>query len=149
MAATKVKYRRTSKGIHVTQKGLQERIATVTKSMVRTDFPDYTSGDTIRVHGKIKEGEKERIQAYEGVVIAESNHGIGKSFTVRKISHGVGVERIFLVSSPKIAKVEIVQKGRVRRAKLYYLRGLEGKAARIERSLDRQPSAKAKAAASK
>ncbi len=115
--------------------------------MARTDFPQYDSGDTVRVHVRIKEGEKERIQIYEGVVIAQSNRGINRSFTVRKISHGVGVERIFLESSPKIAKLEIVQQGRVRRAKLYYLRGLEGKAARIEREVETVASAAASASA--
>jgi large subunit ribosomal protein L19 len=147
MAATKQKYRRTSKGKLVGQRGLSERIAQVEKAMVRTDFPQYGSGDTVRVHVRIKEGEKERVQIYEGVVIAQSNHGINRSFTVRKISHGVGVERIFLESSPKIAKLEIVQQGRVRRAKLYYLRGLEGKAARIEREVETLASASASASA--
>lgn len=99
------------------------------------------------MHVRIKEGEKERIQIYEGVVIAQSNRGVNRSFTVRKISHGVGVERIFLESSPKIAKLEIVQQGRVRRAKLYYLRGLEGKAARIEREVETVASAAASASA--
>ena len=141
MATTKTKYRRTSKGIHVTQKGMLDRVALVEKPMLRTDLPDYSAGDTVKVHVRIKEGEKERIQIYEGVVIARSNRGTRRSLTVRKISHGVGVERIFLESSPKVAKLEIVQVGRVRRAKLYYLRGLEGKAARIERELDQTASA--------
>lgn len=147
MAATKQKYRRTSKGKLVSQRGLAERIAQIEKPMVRADFPQYDSGDTVRVHVRIKEGEKERIQIFEGVVIAQSNRGVNRSFTVRKISHGVGVERIFLESSPKIAKLEIVQEGRVRRAKLYYLRGLEGKAARIERDVETLASAAASATA--
>ncbi len=147
MAATKQKYRRTSKGTLVSQKGLAARVAQVEKSMVRSDFPDYGAGDTVRVHVRIKEGEKERIQIFEGIVIALSNHGVNRSFTVRKISHGVGVERIFLESSPKIAKLEIAQEGRVRRAKLYYLRGLEGKAARVERSVETVASAAASASA--
>lgn len=147
MATTKTKYRRTSKGVFVGQKGNQNRIEAIEKSLLRPDFPQYSPGDTLRVHVRIKEGEKERIQAFEGVVISKSNKGIGKSFTVRKISHGVGVERIFLESSPKVAKLEVVQQGKVRRSKLYYLRGLEGKAARIERNVETLASAAASAAA--
>src|SRR3954453_11065173 len=127
MASTKIKYRRTSKGIQVALKGLHDRVALIEKAMIRTDFPQYDAGDTVKVHVRIKEGEKERIQIFEGIVIGRSNRGASRSFTVRKISHGVGVERIFLESTPKIAKVEVAQEGRVRRAKLYYLRGLEGK----------------------
>ena len=130
MAATKIKYRRTSKGLHVPQKGLMDRVALLEKPCLR-DFPRYAAGDTLKVHARIREGEKERIQIFEGVVIACSNRGSGRSFTVRKISHGVGVERIFLEASPKVAKIEVVSEGRVRRAKLYYLRNLEGKAARV------------------
>jgi large subunit ribosomal protein L19 len=136
MATTKTKYRRTSKGIQVSQKGLFDRVASVEQPMLRSDFPQYDAGDTVRVHVRIKEGEKERIQIFEGIVIARSNRGASRSFTVRKISHGVGVERIFLETSPKVAKLEIVHVGRVRRAKLYYLRGLEGKAARVEREVE-------------
>jgi large subunit ribosomal protein L19 len=147
MATTKTKYRRTSKGAQVGQKGLLDRVALVEKAMIRSDLPDFHAGDTVKVHARIKEGDKERIQIYEGIVIAKSNRGASKSFTVRKISHGVGVERIFLESSPKIAKLEIVQTGRVRRAKLYYLRGLEGKAARVEREVETLAAAAASAAA--
>lgn len=147
MASTKVKYRRTSKGIQVALKGLHDRVALVEKAMIRSDLPDYSAGDTVKVHARIKEGEKERIQIFEGIVIGKSNRGASKSFTVRKISHGVGVERIFLETSPKIAKLEISQRGRVRRAKLYYLRGLEGKAARVEREVETLASAAASAAA--
>ena len=147
MATTKTKYRRTSKGTRVPQKGLADRVGLVEKTMIRTDFPQFSAGDTLRVHVKIKEGEKERIQIYEGIVIARSNRGASKSFTVRKISHSVGVERIFLETSPKIAKIDVVQVGRVRRAKLYYLRGLEGKAARVEREIETLASAAASAAA--
>ena len=114
---------------------------------VKANHPKFKAGDTVTVNYKIKEGEKERVQIFEGVVIAQSNRGINRSFTVRKISHGVGVERIFLESSPKIAKLEVVQEGRVRRAKLYYLRGLEGKAARIEREVETLASANASASA--
>jgi large subunit ribosomal protein L19 len=147
MATTKTKYRRTSKGKFVSQKGMADRVAAVEKPMLRTDLPKFDAGDTVKVHVRIKEGEKERIQIFEGIVIAQSNRGASRSFTVRKISHGVGVERIFLESSPKVAKVEIAQEGRVRRAKLYYLRGLEGKAARVEREVETLASAAASAAA--
>ncbi len=95
-------------------------------------LPSFRVGDTVRVHVKIKEGEKERIQMFEGVVIARKRGGTGASFTVRKISWGVGVERIFPVNSPSVAKVEVISRGKVRRNRLYYLRSLRGKAARIE-----------------
>src|SRR5919107_5069744 len=97
----------------------------------RTDIPEFRPGDTIRVHVKIKEGEKERLQAFEGVVIARNNTGMGESITVRKVSFGQGVERIFPVNAPVIDKIDVVRTGLVRRAKLYYLRGLRGKAARL------------------
>ena len=94
---------------------------------------EFEIGDTVRVHYRIIEGTRERIQVYEGIVIAIDNKGISKTFTVRKISFDVGVERIFPVFSPKIAKIEVVRKGKVRRAKLYYLRELKGKATRLKR----------------
>ena len=97
----------------------------------RTDIPKFRPGDTIRVHVKIKEGDKERLQAFEGVVIARNNSGMGESITVRKISFSHGVERIFPVNARVIDHIEVVRTGRVRRAKLYYLRGLKGKAARL------------------
>src|ERR671924_2320581 len=97
----------------------------------RTDIPAFRPGDTIRVHVKIKEGDKERLQAFEGTVIARKNTGMGKTFTVRKVSFGQGVERIFPVNAPVIDHIDLVRTGRVRRAKLYYLRGLKGKAARL------------------
>jgi large subunit ribosomal protein L19 len=147
MATTKTKYRRTSKGVQVKVPGLAARVALVEKPLLRADLPLYKAGDTVQVHVRIKEGEKERIQIYEGVVIACANRGSSRSFTVRKMSHGVGVERVFLESSPKVAKLEVMQDGRVRRAKLYYLRGLEGKAARIERNVETLASAAASAAA--
>ena len=93
--------------------------------------PEFRPGDTVRVNVKIKEGDRERVQAYEGVCIARAGQGIDESFTVRKISFGEGVERVFPIHSPTIASVELVRRGRVRRAKLYYLRALSGKAARI------------------
>lgn len=148
MASTKVKYRRTSKGMQVPTKGLHARIAAVEAGMKRPETK-FRAGDTIRVHVRIKEGEKERVQAFEGVLIAEANRGASRSITVRKISHGVGVERIFLLTSPKVAKIEVVQEGKVRRAKLYYLRELHGKAAKIERDVETLASAAASAAAKK
>ena len=110
----------------------------------RTDIPDFAPGDTIRVHVKIKEGDKERLQAFEGVVIAR-NRGPQASFTVRKMSFGQGVERIFPVHSKVIDKVEVVRSSKVRRAKLYYLRGLRGKKARIEAQATSGPEAAAAA----
>lgn len=101
------------------------------KNKRATPHPQITEGDTIRVHVKIKEGEKERTQAFEGVMIAKNNSGMSESITVRKISFGHGVERIFPLQAPVIDKIELVRTGRVRRAKLYYLRGLKGKAARL------------------
>src|SRR5215471_15267007 len=97
----------------------------------RSNHPDFTHGDTVKVWVKVREGEKERLQAYEGVVIARSGSGLNESFTVRKISYGEGVERVFPVYSPYIAEIEVVRRGKVRRAKLYYLRGRRGKSARI------------------
>jgi large subunit ribosomal protein L19 len=102
------------------------------KAWLRSDLPAFRSGDTLRVNVRVKEGDKERIQAFEGVCIARRGSGVSESFTVRKISNGVGVERIFPVHSPMIADIAIVRRGRVRRAKLYYLRQLTGKATRIK-----------------
>jgi len=99
---------------------------------MKTDLPSFRSGDTLRVHVRVKEAEKERIQVFEGVVIRKKKGGSRASFTVRKVSYGVGVERIFPLHSPIIRKIEVVQRGRVRRSRLYYLRGLKGKAARIK-----------------
>lgn len=98
----------------------------------RSDVPEFRMGDTIRVHVKIKEGDKERLQAFEGVLIAKNNTGLGESITVRKMSFGQGVERIFPVNAPVIDHIDVVRTGQVRRAKLYYLRGLRGKAARLK-----------------
>jgi large subunit ribosomal protein L19 len=98
----------------------------------RADVPEFRIGDTIRVHVKIKEGDKERLQAFEGTVIARHNSGMGETITVRKISFGQGVERIFPLNAPVIDRIESVRTGKVRRAKLYYLRGLRGKAARLK-----------------
>ncbi len=99
---------------------------------LRTDLPTFRTGDTVRVNVRVREGDKERIQAFEGVCIARKNGGISETFTVRKISGGVGVERVFPLHSPMFSSVELLRQGRVRRAKLYYLRELRGKAARIK-----------------
>ena len=107
-------------------------IDAIEASQLKTDIPDFKVGDTVRVHAKIIEGDKERIQVFEGAVIGRANGGNRATFTVRKISYGVGVERIFPLHSPRIDKIEVVSHGRVRRAKLYYLRELSGKAARIK-----------------
>jgi len=101
------------------------------KMQFRTDIPRFSPGDTVRVHVRVREGEKERIQVFEGVVLGRKGSGIHETFTVRKISYGVGVERIFPVHGPMVESIEVVNQGRVRRAKLNYLRGLKGKAARI------------------
>ncbi|KIH71051.1 50S ribosomal protein L19 [Salinicoccus roseus] len=109
----------------------QQLINELTKEQLKTDLPEFKAGDTVRVHVRIVEGSRERIQVFEGVVIKRRGGGISETFTARKISYGVGVERTFPVHSPKIEKIEVTRRGRVRRAKLYYLRNLRGKAARI------------------
>ena len=109
-----------------------DKLKEIVEEQIRTDHPNFKSGDRVRVHVRVIEGEKERIQIFEGNVISIRGGGISKTFTVRKVSSGVGVERIFPFSSPKIAKIEVVREGKVRRAKLYYLRNLSGKAARIK-----------------
>lgn len=111
---------------------MQHLIEEITKEQLRTDLPAFRHSDTLRVHVKVVEGTRERIQIFEGVVIKRRGGGISETFTVRKISYGVGVERTFPVHTPKIAKIEVVRHGKVRRAKLYYLRELRGKAARIK-----------------
>ena len=107
-------------------------IDTIEREQMRTDIPDFKAGDTIRVHARIKEGEKERIQVFQGAVIRKRKGNTGATFTVRKISYGIGVERIFPLHSPSIDKIEVVSRGKVRRGRLYYLRKLRGKAARIK-----------------
>ena len=104
----------------------------VTASQLRDDIPDFRAGDTVRVSVRIIENKKERIQNYEGVVIQRRGHGVSETFIVRKMSSGIGVERIFPIHSPSIAKIEVVKHGRVRRARIHYMRGLAGKAARIK-----------------
>lgn len=150
MAQKIIKRKTDRKAQYDNSKGIGDAVFAIDAAQMRKDLPDFSSGDTVKVHVKIKEGEKERIQLFEGLVIARRNREGGKSFIVRKISHGVGVERIFMETSPVVSKVEIVQKGKVRRSKLYYIRELEGRAARIERDVQTNQSAKqATAAASK
>lgn len=107
-------------------------IEKLSSSQLRSDVPDFRSGDTVRVHALIVEGDRERVQIFEGLVIKRRGYGISETYTVRKMSSGVGVERTFPVHSPRVAKIEVVRKGKVRRAKLYYIRSLSGKAARIK-----------------
>jgi len=109
-----------------------QKIKQLEKEQMRMDLPAFGPGDTIKVHVKIKEGEKERIQAFQGVVISKRKGTTNATFTVRKVSYGIGVERIFPLHSPSITKVDVITRGRVRRAKIYYLRKLRGKAARIK-----------------
>lgn len=109
--------------------------------------PDFAAGDTVRVMVKVQEGERIRTQAYEGVVIARSNRGVNSNFTVRKLSYGEGVERVFPLYSPNVAEIQVVRRGKVRRAKLYYLRGRTGKSARIQEKLAGKPGAATAAAA--
>jgi large subunit ribosomal protein L19 len=106
-------------------------VDTIEREQMRADLPDFGAGDTVRVHVRVVEGARERIQVFEGVVLGRSGSGLSESFTVRKISSGIGVERIFPVHSPKIDKIEVVRYGDVRKAKLYYLRGRVGRRARI------------------
>src|SRR5256884_9768263 len=108
-----------------------QRLRAIEREGLRTDLPTFDPGDTLRVMVRVREGEKERVQAFEGICIARRGGGINETFTVRKISAGVGVERIFPLHGPSIAEIELVRKGRVRRAKLYFLRRLAGQAARI------------------
>ncbi|MGD8629099.1 MAG: 50S ribosomal protein L19 [Gammaproteobacteria bacterium] len=105
------------------------------QEQMKQDIPDFSAGDTVVVQVKVKEGNRERLQAFEGVVIARRNRGLNSAFTVRKISHGEGVERVFQTHSPSIASIEVKRKGDVRRAKLYYLRERSGKSARIKEKL--------------
>jgi large subunit ribosomal protein L19 len=105
----------------------------------KTQFPDFKAGDTVNVHVKIREGNKERIQQFQGIVVQRRNeNSAGETFTVRKVSNGIGVERIFPILSPNVDKIELIRKGDVRRARLFYLRGKQGKAARIKERIDTQ-----------
>jgi large subunit ribosomal protein L19 len=123
-------------------------IKAIEKRQLRANLPDFRVGDTVKVYVKIKEGEKERVQAFEGVVIKRTRNVARASFTVRKISYGVGVERVFPLNSPMIDRVEVSSRGEVRRARLYYLRALQGKAARIREKKQGEEAAAAGAASS-
>ncbi|MEX0995362.1 MAG: 50S ribosomal protein L19 [Balneolaceae bacterium] len=114
-----------------------DKLRLIEQTIVRDDIPDFTAGDTVNVHYRVREGEKERIQQYVGTVINERGSGANKTFTVRKISGNIGVERIFPLYSPFIAKIEVQKRGKIRRSKLFYLRNLRGKAARIQDKNDR------------
>lgn len=112
-----------------------DALKTITEGMIKEDRPIFNVGDTVRVSVRIKEGERERIQAFEGTVIAKKHGGIAETFTVRRTAYGVGIERVFPIHSPFVEKVEVVRKGRVRRAKLFYLRQRTGKAAKVKEQL--------------
>lgn len=107
----------------------------ISQSSMKTEIPEINIGDTVKVHVKIKEGDKSRIQVFEGTVIAKKHGGINETFTVRRVAHGCGIERVFPVHSPVVEKVELVRAGRVRRAKLYYLRNRVGKAAKVKEAI--------------
>ena len=111
---------------------MSEIIKSIEKAQLRTDRPDFNAGDTLRVFVKVVEGNRERLQAFEGTVIARRNGSCRETFTVRRVSYGIGVERTFPLHSPRVDHIEIIRRGKVRRAKLYYLRGLQGKAAKIK-----------------
>ena len=115
-----------------------DRLAALQREGLRTDLPDFRPGDTLKVNVRVREGDKERLQAFEGVCIARKGGGMHETFTVRKISAGVGVERIFPLNSPNVSSVQVMRKGKVRRAKLYYLRKLTGKATRIKENKEQQ-----------
>ena len=111
---------------------MNEIIRSIEAKQIRSDLPQFNVGDTVRVWVKVVEGNRERLQAFEGTVIAKRNGGIRETFTVRRVSYGIGVERTFPLHSPRVDHIEIIRKGKVRRAKLYYLRNLQGKAAKIK-----------------
>ena len=113
----------------------ENAVKILTEGMIKENKPQFEVGDTVRVDVRIKEGDKERIQAFEGTVIAKQHGGINETFTVRRISYGVGVERVFPINSPFVEDVKVVRRGKVRRAKLYYLRGRTGKAAKVKQKL--------------
>jgi large subunit ribosomal protein L19 len=115
-----------------------DRVATIAREGLKTDIPSFAAGDTLRVMVRVREGDKERLQAFEGVCMGRRGGGIDETFTVRKVSAGIGVERIFPLHSPSIGTIELVRRGKVRRAKLYYLRALSGKSARIREKRDQQ-----------
>ena len=112
-----------------------DAIKLISEGCIKAEAPSFEIGDTVRVDVKIREGEKERIQAFEGTVIAKRGSGVAETFTVRRLSYGVGVERVFPLHSPNVADVKVIRKGKIRRAKLYYLRGRVGKAAKVKEAL--------------
>ena len=114
---------------------IMDMIKAFTNEQLKTEVPEINIGDTVRVHNKIKEGARERIQMYEGTVIARKNGGISETFTVRRIAYGVGVEKTFPIHSPNVVKVDIIRSGKVRRAKLYYVRDRVGKAAKVKENI--------------
>ncbi len=126
---------------------LRKAISDIEAKYLRNDVPEFRSGDTVRVHTKIKEGDKERVQVFEGVVIRHRHGAARATFTVRKVSYGVGVERVFPVHSPRIEKIEVMGHGQVRRSRLYYLRALQGKAARLTQEEGSGPASAAPAPA--
>ncbi|WP_102410739.1 50S ribosomal protein L19 [Beduinella massiliensis] len=111
---------------------MSEIIRSIEREQLRTDRPDFRVGDTVRVYVKVVEGSRERLQAFEGTVMAKRNGSVRETFTVRRVSYGIGVERTFPLHSPRVDRIEVIRRGKVRRAKLYYLRGLSGKAAKIK-----------------
>ncbi len=121
---------------------MSEIIKQLEAEQMKKKAPDFAAGDTVSVQIKVKDGDRERLQAFEGVVIAKRNRGANSAFTVRKLSHGEGVERVFHVHSPLIAEIKVKRRGKVRQAKLYHLRGLTGKAARIKEKLAKSHSSK-------
>jgi large subunit ribosomal protein L19 len=123
-------------------KTMSEIIKRLEAEQMKNKMPDFAAGDTVSVQIRVKEGDRERLQAFEGVVIAKRNRGVNSAFTLRKLSHGEGVERVFQVHSPMIAEVKVKRRGKVRQAKLYHLRGLTGKAARIREKLSRSEPSK-------
>ena len=147
MAQKIIKRKSDRKAQYDNSKNIGKKVLEIDAAQMRKDLPDFSSGDSVKVHVKIKEGEKERVQLFEGLVIARRNREGGKSFIVRKISHGVGVERIFMETSPVVAKVEVVSKGKIRRSKLYYIRELEGRAAKIKSDIQSNESAQQAASA--
>ena len=122
---------------------VMNKLEQVEKQYMRNDIPEFRPGDTLKVHVRVSEGDKERVQVFQGVVIARRGGGTGESFAVRKISGGIGVERVFPLHSPVIDSIEVIRRGKVRRAKLYYLRRLRGKAARIDERREDRPVAAA------
>ena len=114
---------------------MSEIIRSIEREQLRTDRPDFRVGDTVRVYVKVVEGSRERLQAFEGTVMAKRNGSIRETFTVRRVSYGIGVERTFPLHSPRVDRIEVIRRGKVRRAKLYYLRGRVGKAAKVQEKL--------------